>query len=56
MVFLEKLEFFRIGKGGKFVIECVSNDIISEIIFFGLIFWRQIYENKKIFEKYFLKK
>ena len=27
-VFWEKLEFFKIGKRGKFAVECVSNDII----------------------------
>ena len=36
--FLKKLDFFKIGRGGKFVVECVSYDIISWNYLFRLNF------------------
>ena len=38
--FLEKNSiFFKIGKGGRFAVHCVSNDIISKNISFQLYLW-----------------
>ena len=30
----KKTKFFKIGEGGKFAVECISNDILSQKYFF----------------------
>ena len=60
MDFFEKMIFFKIGKGGEFTLECVSNDINSQNCPFHLnceAFYRKIKTNelRKIYEEYFLK-
>ena len=53
--FLKSLNVLKIGTAGKFVVECVSNDIISLNVFHTLIAAFRLQKIRKI-EEYFSKK